>query len=111
MCMRPCGPVRDQRVSKRSSQIKEVTPEVIYPTVGNIILCKDGKIKVGKHVISEWYKEAVYESGFHYRPICSTTKMCYVASIYDVNMVKTAKKKALYQDIADLCKRGITLSK
>ena len=111
MCMRPCGPVRHHRGSRRSAPAKEVTPEVIYPTVGNIILCQDGKIKVGKYIIGEWYKEEAYEPGFHFRPVYSTTKMCYVASIYGVDLVKTAKKMALYQDIAYLCKRGIKLSK
>ena len=109
MCMRPCGPVRHHRGSRRTAPKKETT-SVIYPTSTNIILSKDGKVKVGKHVIGEWYKEEAYEGGFHFRPIYSSTKMCYVAHIYHKDLVKTSKKMNLYHDIACLCKAGITIS-
>ena len=109
MCMRPCGPVRHHRGSRRIASKKEAT-SVIYPKSDNIVLSKDGKIKVGKHIIGEWHKEEVYEGGFHFRPIYSSTKVCYVAHIFHKDMVTTSKKKNLYYDIACLCKDGITIS-
>ena len=109
MCMRPCGPVRHHRVSRRTAQKKETT-SVIYPTATNVILSKDGQVRVGKHVIGEWYKEEAYEGGFHFRPVYSSTKMCYVAHIYHKDLVKTSRKMDLYHDIACLCKAGITIT-
>ena len=110
MCMRPCGPVRHHRGSRRSTPKEETVSRVIYPTSTNIILAKDGKVKVGKHVIGEWYKEEAYEGGFHFRPVYSSTKMCYVAHIYKKDLVRTSKKMDLYHDIACLCKDGITIA-
>ena len=109
MCMRPCGPVRYHRGSRRSTPNKETT-SVIYPTETNIVLSKDGNVKVGKHIIGEWYKEETYEGGFHFRPVYSSTKMCYVARIYKKDLIMTSKKKDLYHDIACLCKDGVTIA-
>ena len=108
--MRPCGPVRRPRPSRRTIGQPFAKDRIIYPTATNIILSKDGQIRVGKHVIGEWYKEEAYEGGFHFRPVYSSTKMCYVAHIYHKDLVKTSRKMDLYHDIACLCKAGITIS-
>lgn len=111
MCMRPCGPVRHHRGSRRTASTKDIV-SVIYPTASNIILSREGQVKVGSHVIGEWYKEEAYEGGFHFRPVYSHGgKVSYAAKIHGKGPVNCSRKKDLYGEIADLCKDGFTLSK
>ena len=111
MCMRPCGPVRRPRPSRRAVAQLAAKDRVIYPTESNITLCRDGQVKVGSHVIGEWTKEEAYVGGFHYRPIYTGGKISYSATIYGKSIVTTSRKTDLYREIAALCKDGVVLSK
>ena len=110
MCMRPCGPVRHHRGSRRKT-VKQVTETaVIYPTESNITLTRDGQIKAGSHVIGQWSKDEIYEGGFHFRPIYSGHgKVSYTASIPGKEPVICTRKKELYPEIARVCRGGVSL--
>ena len=110
MCMRPCGPVRHHRGSRRKT-VKPVTEtSVIYPTESTITLTRDGRIKSGSHVIGQWTKDEIYEGGFHFRPIYSGHgKVCYTASIPGKEPVICTRKKDLYPEIARVCRGGVSL--
>ena len=110
MCMRPCGPVRHHRGSRRKA-VKPVTvTAVIYPTESNITLTRDGQIKSGGHVIGQWTKDEVCEGGFHFRPIYSGRgKVSYTASIPCKEPVICSRKSDLYPEIVRVCRGGVSL--
>lgn len=106
MCMRPCGPVRHHRGSRR----KTVKPVTVYPTESNITLTRDGQIKSGGHVIGQWTKDEVCEGGFHFRPIYSGRgKVNYTASIPGKEPVICSRKSDLYPEIVRVCRGGVSL--